>query len=70
MNDWDHPASHEAMILMNLFDGFAEVNSKHPKPYPRPWPDRERKRLKPSVPQDVVLAALRRAGHTAALPGG
>ena len=68
---WDHPASREALILMDLYDAFTAANFKRAKPYPRPWPDRDKKRTKPGegITQDQIIAALRAAGHTKALPG-
>lgn len=71
---WEHPASRESLVLMDLFDVTMAVNAgkKRPTPYPRPWPvDDGKRRTKPDadITQDQIIAALRAAGHTAALPG-
>lgn len=72
---WDHPVSHDALTMMNLFDlthqiAWAQGGRKgsKPKPYPRPWPDRTKKVAKPTVSQERVLAALRMAGHAGEPP--
>lgn len=68
---WNHPVTTEAKVLMDLFDLQHQSKSKSkPKPYPRPWPDRNRTRTAPDprLSQDEIIAALRRAGHTAPLP--
>lgn len=73
---WQHPYSREALVLADLFDlqhqkAWGGKGAK-PKPYPRPWPDQQsgKRTSKPAadITQDEILAALRRAGHTAALP--
>lgn len=55
---------------MNLFDLMHQIawaqggrKGPRPKPHPRPWADRTKSRPKPTVPQDVVIAALQMAGH-------
>lgn len=77
ISGWDHPVSFEALALMNLFDlthqiAWRQGGSKGPRPtpYPRPWRNRTTKRAKPdaSLTQDEIIAALRRAGHTAPIP--
>lgn len=70
LTGWDYPATREALVLMDLYDAFAQVNFQKPKPYPRPWPERSTKRAKPdaSLTQEEIVAALRKAGHTAAIP--
>lgn len=41
---WDHPASREALILMDLYDLQHQSKAKRrPKPYPRPFPDRHKR---------------------------
>lgn len=72
---WDYPASREAIAAWDLFDLTHQIawvqggkKGPRPKPYPRPWPDRTKTRPKPSVPREVVIAALRRSGHTGPLP--
>lgn len=70
---WDHPVSREWLVTADLYDAFIAANSKKgrkPKPYPRPWPDRNKSRPRPTVTPEVAIAALREAGHTAALPKG
>lgn len=38
---WDHPISRTDLILMDLYDRYADVNFKKPQPYPgRPWSKR------------------------------
>lgn len=72
---WDGPMDRIDATLRDLFDlqhmiG-AAGSKKKPKPYPRPWPDKQKTRTLPGaeVTRDQVIAALRFAGHTAALPG-
>lgn len=39
LHDWKHPASYEWIMLANLYDAYANVNSKNKhKPVQRPWP--------------------------------
>lgn len=71
---WDHPLSHQSIVLMNLYDlthqvAWAQGGGKgsKPKPYPRPW-STDKHRTKPDVTQDEVIAALRMAGHNGPLP--
>lgn len=68
LNGWNHPWSHEAMVLADLFDlTHMAAGVKRPKPYPRPWPDkRETRQLKPAAgtSQQTVHEVLARAGHT------
>lgn len=75
LSGWDHPLTREALAVMDLFDlqhrvawGQGGRKGAKPKPYPRPWPDRTKSRPRPSVSPEVAIAALRAAGHTAALP--
>lgn len=72
---WTHPVSHEALVLMNLFDlthqiAWAQAGGKGKRPtrHPRPWADETKKRAKPTVSQERVLAALRAAGHAGPVP--
>lgn len=62
-NEWTQPVSKEWMILANVYDLLAAVNSKKkPKPYPRPWPDSGTTRLgskKPQKRSDVITALER-----------
>ena len=65
---WSKPWSHESLVLADLFDlQHAAASTKgRPKPYPRPWvksTERRTMRPDPSLTQDQILAALRRAGH-------
>lgn len=72
LGGWSHPMTRTDMTLRDLYDLQHMSKAKRkPKPYPRPWPDRVKKNLKPSadLTQDQIIAALRFAGHTAALPG-
>ncbi len=78
VNEWDAPRSREWFVLADLFDlthqiAWAQGGGKggKPKPYLRPWPSRttSRPRPDPSLTQDEIVAALRKAGHTAPLPG-
>ena len=72
LRGWGYPVSHEALVLMDLYDLLRAVNSDpkkaRPKPYPRPWGVTDMTVAKPSISQEEVLAALRYAGHTN-LPG-
>lgn len=63
IHEWTQPVSKEWMILANLYDLMAAVNSKKkPKQYPRPWPDDGITRLGSKKPQkrSDVIAALER----------
>lgn len=75
---WSYPVDRLTLVLMDVYDlqhkiahAQAGGKGKKPKPYPRPWPASTKTTTKPSVDltQDEIVAALRRAGHTAALPG-
>jgi hypothetical protein len=73
--DWEYPVPHEALVLMNLYDlthqiAWAQGGGKgtRPKPHPRPWRDQSKRHMRPTVSQEVVLAALRMAGHTGEPP--
>ena len=75
VNGLDHPVDRAALVLMDLFDlqhvlawGQGGRKGPRPKPYQRPWPDRTKSRPRPTVSPEVAIAALRAAGHTAALP--
>ena len=68
---WDYPLPHEALQVMNLFDLMHTIawvqggkQGRQPEPLPRPWPNRSSKVARPTVSQEVVLEALRMAGHT------
>ena len=65
---WEHPASREWLVLADLFDAFRVANFKKPAPYPRPWSGAKRERMKPTVSQSDVVAALRAAGHAMPIP--
>ena len=68
---WDYPLSRGDITMRDLYDLQHTSKAKRkPKPYPRPWPDRVKTTLKPSpdLTQDEIIAALRFAGHAAALP--
>ena len=69
VGQWDHPRSWEWFLLADMYDlthqiAWRSAGSKggRPKPYPRPGATV--RRTKASVSQEVVLAALREAGHT------
>lgn len=63
LNGWKHPASREALVLMDLFDAFTKANFKRPKPYPRPWDAGPRKFGRTKLPRDEVVAILNAHGH-------
>lgn len=72
LGGWAYPISRADVTLRDLYDLQHMSKAKRkPRPYPRPWPDRVKKTLKPGAgwTQDQIVAALRFAGHTAALPG-
>lgn len=78
LSGWDAPVSREALVLMDTFDLTHQVawssaggKGARPKKYPRPWPDSSRRRTgpDPSLSQDQIIEALRKAGHTAPVPG-
>lgn len=61
---WDHPFSREALLLADLYDlQHAAKARKRPRPYPRPWGDKERTKRgtgRYSITQlKAVLAATR-----------
>ena len=64
----DYPIDRTSIVLMDLYDLQHRIVSKRPKPYPRPWSSRRRARPNEGVSREVILAALREAGHTAPLP--
>jgi hypothetical protein len=77
VSGWDHPITHDAIVLMSLFDlqhqiAWAQSGRKgpRPKPYPRPWSSNTTKRAKPDarLTQSEIIAALRAAGHYGPLP--
>lgn len=58
---WEHPASREWMVLADLYDAYARVHFKKPKPYPRPWPNQAKRerfgtRIDPASLPDVMRA--------------
>lgn len=68
---WQHPYSHEALILADLYDLTLSANTDRARrgrirPYPRPFDtaDKSRERsTRPAVEQSVVLATLAAMGH-------
>lgn len=36
---WTHPASREALVLMDLHDAYVNATFEKPNQCPRPWPD-------------------------------
>lgn len=71
LNGWDYPVTREWIVAADTYDLLVAANTRkgrRPKPYPRPKPDGNKSRPRPSVPPEVAIEALRRAGHTAALP--
>lgn len=72
---WEHPVSRVALAVMDLFDlqhqaAWAQGGGKgsRPKPYPRPWSSRTKRRTRPTLSQDEVVSALQTAGHTGPVP--
>lgn len=63
---WAHPISHEAAVLMDLYDlQHASKSKKKPKPYPRPWPaEGTRRRGKTTLSRAEVVAVLNQHGHS------
>lgn len=57
--EWSHPITHESMVLRDLYDLLAIVNSGRtkPRPYPRPW-DNRRNRTKSSLPRERIREIL------------
>lgn len=60
VNDWDYPTTREALALADLYDAFAQVNSRKghkAKPYPRPFSTRKtyggRKKNKRRTPEEL-----------------
>jgi hypothetical protein len=59
VNGWDFPTTREALTLADLYDAYASATFKKPKRYPRPWADKDVKRIgKTSLPQAQVRAIL------------
>lgn len=77
LSGWSYAADRSDLALRDLFDLTHQIawakggrKGKTPDPYPRPWPSKDSKHIKPrpDLTQDEVIAALRMAGHTAPLP--
>lgn len=64
---WDFPVSREWLAAADLYDVFVAANTKKgrkPKPYPRPWGDKTKKRFgRATRPQVEIRAALAARGH-------
>jgi hypothetical protein len=61
LSSWSHPASREALVLMDLYDLQHQSKSKRkPKPYPRPWalPTRRSWGRGTSLTREALLATL------------
>lgn len=60
---WSHPVTREWLALADLIDLYLGAHAKKghkPKPYPRPWPDKNKKHFgRTTRPQTEVRAALR-----------
>lgn len=68
---WEFPVTREWLVLADVVDVLLASNARKgrkPKPYPRPKPNGRKSRPRPTVAPEVAIAALRQAGHTAALP--
>lgn len=65
VSGWDRPASRESLVLMDLYDVTAAAASEgKAKPYPRPWPSSDGKRMgRTDLPREEVLAILNAHGH-------
>jgi hypothetical protein len=68
LEGWDHPISREALLLADLYDLNAAINSpknKRPKPHPmRPWKNRDVQRRgntggRTRAQVEAILAAAR-----------
>jgi hypothetical protein len=65
LHDWKRPATAAELVLMNLYDRFADAHFKNPRPYPRPW-DKPVRLGRTTLSPDEAIARLRRAaGRTA-----
>ena len=58
--EWDYPVSREWIVGTHTYDLHAAVNSKKPKPYPKPWPDENVNKIGSKKTQDraAVMARL------------
>lgn len=64
VSGWDRPWSHEWAASVDLFDLLHQVYGKQPKPYPRPWPDPNRKRRgHTDKSRAEVISILNAHGH-------
>lgn len=63
--DWKHPVSEEWMVLANIYDLTALVNSrKKPKPYPRPWKNHDSTKIgKKGQSRKSVIERLRQMNN-------
>jgi len=66
LNEWDYPLTRGEMALADLYDLQHKTKAKNPrsvKPYPRPFPDKEKKRFgRATRPQHEIRAALAARG--------
>jgi hypothetical protein len=65
---WEHPMTREALIAADTYDLTVRAHTPKKrqgsvKPYPRPWDAKRKARMRPTVSQDQVRAALRARGH-------
>jgi hypothetical protein len=71
LQGWQYPVSHDAVVLMDLYDlTLAAVPKKKSdqsklKPYPRPWPQESDaiRSEAPTVSQEQIRKALAARGH-------
>lgn len=72
VNGWEYPASRVHLVLADLYDTFVSANTKKgrkAKPYPRPWPDRNKSSFgRATRPQVEIRAALAARGHGRPVP--
>lgn len=58
LTTWFYPASRESLVLMDLYDAFAQANFKRPLPYPRPWDSPRRRFGQTSLTKDELRVIL------------
>lgn len=69
LNNWPHPLSREGFALLDLYD-LTEFWRTGKRGVEHPGrPKAPRRKIRPTVSQDTVIAALRAAGHTMPVPG-
>lgn len=65
VNGWLWPATREALVLMDLYDRYADLHYRNPRAQPRPW-DKPKRIGRTALPPDVAIARLKRAAGRAA----